>query len=189
MYNSQTKQKLSGSYNFNELNPRNPFNQINRVNSEHDRDPIIRNSGNLSRSSLKEGRLIQSAPTRIKSASSHKFVFNPLILYSVVIRDSDNVSELDLLDLSIQQEPRGVGVVWRKVVWSTPAIMQSPLSPLLFSRSRGLFSTLLEVALLRVEKWSVSFAGGRREFRFPTVAIRRSLLHTFGAQLRNINRC
>ena len=26
---------------------------------------------------------------------------------------------------------------------------------------------------LRVKKWSVSFASGRREFRFPTVAIRR----------------
>ena len=53
-----------------------------------------------------------------------------------------------------------------------------------------LYSTLLEVALLRAKKWSVSFAGGRRSsHRFPTVAIRRSLLQTFGAQLRNINRC
>ena len=52
-----------------------------------------------------------------------------------------------------------------------------------------LYSTLLEVAFLRVKKWSMSFAGGRREFRFPTVAIRRSLLQTFGAQLRKINRC
>ena len=41
-----------------------------------------------------------------------------------------------------------------------------------------LYSTLLEVAFLRVKKWSVSFVCGRREFRLPTVAIRRSLLQT-----------
>ena len=46
-----------------------------------------------------------------------------------------------------------------------------------------------KLRFLRVKKWSVSFAGGRREFRFPTVAIRRSLLQTFGAQLHKINRC
>ncbi len=46
-----------------------------------------------------------------------------------------------------------------------------------------------KLRFLRVKKWSVSFAGGRTEFRFPTVAIRRSLLQTFGAQLRKINRC
>ena len=46
-----------------------------------------------------------------------------------------------------------------------------------------------KLRFLRVKKRSVSFAGGRREFRFPTVAIRRSLLQTFGAQLRKINRC
>ncbi len=53
-----------------------------------------------------------------------------------------------------------------------------------------LYSTLLEVAFLRVKKWSMSFAGGRRSsHRFPTVAIRRSLPQTFGVQLHKINRC
>ena len=47
----------------------------------------------------------------------------------------------------------------------------------------------LKLRFSRVKTWSVSFASGRREFRFPTVAIRRSLLQTFGAQLRKINRC
>ena len=48
----------------------------------------------------------------------------------------------------------------------------------------------LKLRFSRVKKWSVSFASGRRSsHRFPTVAIRRSLLQTFGAQLRKINRC
>ena len=46
-----------------------------------------------------------------------------------------------------------------------------------------------KLRFLRVKEWSVSLTCGRREFRFPTVAIRRSLLQTSGAQLRRINRC
>ena len=46
-----------------------------------------------------------------------------------------------------------------------------------------------KLRILRVKKWSVSFADGRRSsHRFPTFAIRKSLLQTSGAQLRKINR-
>ena len=53
-----------------------------------------------------------------------------------------------------------------------------------------LYSTLPEVAFFKSLEMELRFVGGRRSsHRFPTVAIRRSLLQTFGTQLRKINRC
>ena len=55
--------------------------------------------------------------------------------------------------------------------------------------TKQIYSTPLEVAFFKSQEMERKLCYGRRGFRFPTVAIRKSLLQTFGAQLRKINRC
>ena len=73
---------------------------------------------------------------------------------------------------------RAVRVVLRKTLCRFHEILESDLYP-----------TPLEVAFFKSQEMKREFCYGRREFRFPTIAIRRSLLQTSGVQLRRINRC